>query len=59
MSAPAGWYDDGTGQQRWWDGGAWGVYAQDVSSVPGGPWCGGLWAGGWFGRAACNELRNV
>ena len=35
MSAPAGWYDDGTGQQRWWDGGAWGVYAQDVSSVPG------------------------
>ena len=37
MSAPAGWYDDGTGQQRWWDGGAWGVYAQDVSSAPGGP----------------------
>lgn len=37
MSAPAGWYDDGTGQQRWWDGGAWGVYAQDVSSVPGDP----------------------
>lgn len=35
MSAPAGWYDDGSGQQRWWDGGAWGVYAQDVSSVPG------------------------
>ena len=37
VSAPAGWYDDGTGQQRWWDGGAWGVYAQDVSSAPGGP----------------------
>lgn len=37
MSAPAGWYDDGSGQQRWWDGGAWGVYAQDVSPVPGGP----------------------
>ena len=37
MSAPAGWYDDGSGQQRWWDGRAWGVYAQDVSSVPGGP----------------------
>ena len=34
MSAPAGWYDDGTGRQRWWDGGAWGVYAQDVSSAP-------------------------
>lgn len=33
MSAPAGWYDDGSGQQRWWDGRAWGVYAQDVSSV--------------------------
>ncbi|OLO70309.1 hypothetical protein BKH21_00570 [Actinomyces oris] len=37
MSAPAGWYDDGSGQQRWWDGGTWGVYAQDVSPVPGGP----------------------
>ena len=35
MSAPAGWYDDGSGQQRWWDGRTWGVYAQDVSSVPG------------------------
>ncbi|OLO52624.1 hypothetical protein BKH30_06155 [Actinomyces oris] len=33
MSAPAGWYDDGSGQQRWWDGHAWGVYAQDVSST--------------------------
>ena len=33
MSAPAGWYDDGSGQQRWWDGRAWGVYAQDVSST--------------------------
>lgn len=37
MSAPAGWYDDGSGQQRWWDGRAWGVYVQDVSSVPGDP----------------------
>jgi len=33
VSAPAGWYDDGSGQQRWWDGHAWGVYAQDVSST--------------------------
>ena len=33
MSVPAGWYDDGSGRQRWWDGSAWGVYAQDVSSV--------------------------
>ena len=32
MSAPAGWYDDGTGRQRWWDGNAWGVYAEEVSS---------------------------
>ena len=31
MSVPAGWYDDGSGRQRWWDGSAWGVYAQDVS----------------------------
>jgi TM2 domain-containing membrane protein YozV len=24
---PAGWYDDGTGKQRWWDGALWGDYA--------------------------------
>jgi hypothetical protein len=23
MSTPAGWYDDGHGHQRWWDGAAW------------------------------------
>ena len=23
MSAPAGWYDDGTGAPRWWDGHSW------------------------------------
>lgn len=23
MSTPAGWYDDGSGQQRWWDGTRW------------------------------------
>jgi len=23
VSAPAGWYDDGKGQQRWWDGQRW------------------------------------
>ncbi|MGW8481531.1 DUF2510 domain-containing protein [Microbacterium sp. NPDC055903] len=23
MSTPAGWYDDGSGRQRWWDGAGW------------------------------------
>lgn len=23
MSIPQGWYDDGSGRQRWWDGAAW------------------------------------
>lgn len=23
MSTPAGWYDDGLGRKRWWDGGRW------------------------------------
>ncbi|MFK4762907.1 DUF2510 domain-containing protein [Microbacterium sp. ZW T5_45] len=23
MSMPAGWYDDGSGRQRWWDGQKW------------------------------------
>lgn len=31
MSEPAaaGWYDDGSGRQRWWDGGAWTVHYAD------------------------------
>ena len=53
MSAPAGWYDDGSGQQRWWDGRAWGVYAQDVSSVPGDPGAAGYGSvAGSVGRPA-------
>lgn len=27
-----GWYDDGTGRQRWWDGSAWQMYAPDAPS---------------------------
>lgn len=26
-TAPAGWYNDGSGRQRWWDGNQWGQYA--------------------------------
>ena len=26
-SAPPGWYPDGAGRQRWWDGTQWGAYA--------------------------------
>ena len=34
---PAGWYDDGSGQQRWWDGTQWGQYAAPaVSTAPAG-----------------------
>lgn len=25
-----GWYDDGTGRQRWWDGAAWQMYAPEA-----------------------------
>lgn len=31
-TTPAGWYDDGTGRQRWFDGTAWGQYAEDVET---------------------------
>ncbi|MFJ4223717.1 hypothetical protein [Microbacterium sp. NPDC089695] len=27
---PAGWYDDGSGRQRWWDGQAWGQFADEA-----------------------------
>lgn len=33
-STPAGWYDDGTGRQRWFDGTAWGQYAPNGESAP-------------------------
>jgi len=33
---PPGWYDDGSGRQRWWDGGQWTVYAQS-GAAPAGP----------------------
>ncbi len=38
---PAGWYDDGTGQFRWWDGAAWTIYAPSTSAIgtkPPGGW---------------------
>lgn len=27
--APAGWYDDGSGRQRWWDGQRWGAFKDE------------------------------
>lgn len=33
---PAGWYDDGSGRQRWWDGQQWGNFA-DEASAPAAP----------------------
>ena len=32
MATTAGWYDDGSGRQRWWDGSAWTDRFQDVES---------------------------
>lgn len=31
--ADAGWYDDGSGQQRWWDGNQWTEHVQDASAT--------------------------
>ena len=36
QSQPAGWYDDGSGHQRWWDGNQWGQYAPQVAPPAGG-----------------------
>ncbi|MGN8027487.1 Ltp family lipoprotein [Microbacterium sp. 22242] len=34
QSAPgAGWYDDGSGRQRWWDGQQWGQYAVEAPAA--------------------------
>lgn len=33
-TSPApGWYDDGSGRQRWWDGAAWQMYAPEQQPV--------------------------
>ncbi|GAA1544729.1 hypothetical protein HD600_000256 [Microbacterium ginsengiterrae] len=35
MSTPAGWYDDGSGRQRWWDGQQWTEhFAPEAPAVP-------------------------
>ena len=31
---PPGWYDDGSGAQRWWDGYAWGPFAPVSNQTP-------------------------
>lgn len=37
MTTPAGWYDDGSGRQRWWDGTQWTEhFAPVVESAPSG-----------------------
>lgn len=30
---PAGWYDDGSGRKRWWDGQSWGPYAPPADTI--------------------------
>lgn len=35
MSTPAGWYDDGQGQVRWWDGSTWTEHVQGPKSSQG------------------------
>lgn len=34
MSMPAGWYDDGSGRQRWWDGARWTEHVAPGAAVP-------------------------
>lgn len=31
-NTPAGWYDDGSGRNRWWDGQQWGNFADEASA---------------------------
>jgi hypothetical protein len=42
MAAKKGWYDDGAGRQRWWDGSAWTDRYQDAESSEPGNGLGGV-----------------
>jgi len=33
-NAAAGWYDDGSGRKRYWDGSQWTIYAPDQTPPP-------------------------
>ena len=37
MGAPAGWYDDGSGRHRWWDGQNWTEHLRDLPQQPAPP----------------------
>ncbi|MEV8252026.1 DUF2510 domain-containing protein [Microbacterium sp. NPDC076768] len=37
MTTPAGWYDDGSGRQRWWDGQQWTEHFAPASATPAAP----------------------
>ena len=37
MSTPAGWYDDGSGRQRWWDGSQWSDHFAPATEPPSAP----------------------
>ncbi len=34
MSLPAGWYDDGSGRRRWWDGAQWTNVLEPSTTAP-------------------------
>lgn len=36
-TAPAGWYDDGAGQMRWWDGTQWASFSATPDQIPAPP----------------------
>lgn len=37
MTTPAGWYDDGSGSLRWWDGTQWTAYVRTADGAPAAP----------------------
>lgn len=60
MSTPAGWYDDGSGRQRWWDGTKWTEhFAPEAAAAESAPGASGAEATAYAAPAAGSPAQGA